>query len=74
MNTAKMLTPGRCMLFHRWREVMDTGFTVYTECKDCKSRHIRQRDGGYQPINVDWLVGIATNDQLRSNTQVQRGA
>lgn len=26
---AKMLTPERCWLFHRWHVVHDTGFTVY---------------------------------------------
>ena len=65
---AKMLTPGKCLLLHRWREVVDTGFTVYTECKDCKSRKVRQREGGYQPVNIEWLCGLATNEQLRSNT------
>lgn len=64
---AKMLTPQRCLIFHDWREIMDTGFTVYTECNQCKSRAISQREGGYQPVNIKWLCGNSTNDQLRSN-------
>ena len=65
---AKMLTPERCWLFHRWRVVHDTGFTVYAECLDCESRKVTQPPTGYQPINADWLAGLATNDRLRSNT------
>ena len=69
---AKMLTPQRCLLFHRWRTVHDTGFTLYQECADCESRKVTHPNtGGYQPINTDWLAGMATNDRLRSNDQVQ---
>lgn len=64
---AKMLTAGKCLIFHRWCEILDTGFTVYSECKDCKSRKVRQRGGGHQPVNIDWLCGIATNEELRAN-------
>ena len=49
----------RCWLFHRWRVVRDTGFTVYSECLDCESRKIKQPPTGYQPINTDWLAGPA---------------
>ena len=62
----KMLTPERCWLFHRWHVVHDTGFTVYAECMDCKSRKVTQPPNGYQPINTDWLAGLVTNDRLRS--------
>jgi len=66
---ARMLTPQRCLFFHRWRTVHDTGFTLYQECEHCESRKVTQpKTGGYQPINTDWLAGMATNDRLRSNT------
>lgn len=65
---AKMLTPGRCWLWHRWRTVFDTGYTRYAECKDCKSRKGCQPEGGYQPFNIDWLCGLATNEQLRKGS------
>ena len=69
---AKILTTERCWLFHRWRVVHDTGFTIYAECLDCESRKFTQPPTGYQPINTDWLAGLATNDRLRSNTRIQR--
>jgi hypothetical protein len=61
---AKMLTPERCWLFHRWHVVHDTGYTVYSECTDCKSRKVTQPPNGYQPIDTDWLAGLRHNSEL----------
>lgn len=70
---AMMLTPQKCVLFHRWKTVHDTGFTLYQECADCESRRATQpKTGGYQPINTEWVLGTATNDQLLSNEPVHR--
>ena len=61
----------RCFwLFHRWRVVHDTGFTVYAECSDCNLRKVTQPRTGYQPINADWLAGLETTEHLRLNERV----
>ena len=43
-----------CMI-HRWVTVHDNGFTSYMECWACKERSFWQRDGGYQPVDKNWL-------------------
>lgn len=60
-----MLTPKRCLFLHRWRVVLDTGATRYSECRDCKSRRIRQRPGAGELVNLPWLCGLADADALK---------
>lgn len=61
---AKMLTPGRCLLWHRWRLAENTGAIRYQECRDCKSRKAESIEGaGYQPLNLGWLCGATENLQ-----------
>lgn len=45
----------KCMFFHRWVVVTDTGATRYMECKRCSARRIVQCIDGYQPIDFDFL-------------------
>lgn len=56
-------TKKRCWFFHRWAVAWTTGFTTYSTCDDCGSRKIEQPDGGHQPINTEWLLGIVNNKQ-----------
>jgi hypothetical protein len=47
----------KCFLFHRLETVLDTKFTVYKECKDCKTRVVTQpKNSVYQPIDLDWAM------------------
>jgi len=56
MKKLKVETQNRCWLWHRWKLVKDTGHTTYHECKDCGSRIAMQREGGYQPMNYEWVL------------------
>ena len=42
---------------HNWTTVKDNGFSIYEECRHhlCKTRRVLQRNGGYQPIDNEWL-------------------
>lgn len=44
-----------CWLFHKWLLVGSTGLSEYHECSKCYSRHVRQPDTGYQPVDWGWL-------------------
>lgn len=57
MTKLKVEDRKSCWFFHRWKTVKDNGFTIYEECKDCNARQVRQRRGGYQPVNFSWLNG-----------------
>ena len=57
MRKITVFEKGRsCRLWHRWQHVLDNGYTKYFECKDCGARQSRQPEGGYQPVDVDWLT------------------
>ena len=56
MKKIKVETRERCLIWHRWKLVKNTGFSQYHECKDCGSRIAMQPDGGYQPINYAWVL------------------
>lgn len=40
---------------HCWKIVRDNGKTVYEKCSVCEKRRIRQRQGGYQPVDYQWI-------------------
>lgn len=61
MRTIKVTPAPSCIVWHRWQLAKNNGFTEYFECKDCRARYSRQPDGGYQPVDVNWLSG-KTND------------
>lgn len=42
---------------HTWVAVKENGFTTYSVCKKCQARKVEQPDGGYQPIDIDWMNG-----------------
>lgn len=45
--------------WHRWRTILDTGKHRYRVCEICRKRDLyRIHDGGYQPIDQDWLAGV----------------
>lgn len=44
-----------CLLRHSWKAARDTGKTTYEECRRCPARRVRQRPGGYQPVDRVWL-------------------
>lgn len=55
----KMEPPNKCLLWHRWRLVKDTGLTKYHQCVDCGARIAQQPHGsGYQPMNMRWVLGL----------------
>lgn len=45
----------KCLLFHNYESVRDTGFTVYLRCRRCKRRIVLQGRGRYQLIDQTWL-------------------
>ena len=58
MKKIKVEPANRCLIWHRWELIEDTGKTSYHECKDCGARIAKQLDGGcYQPIDNDWVMG-----------------
>lgn len=58
MKKMKMEPPNKCLIWHRWELVKDTGATEYHKCKDCGARFARSTSGGYQPINYRWVTGL----------------
>ena len=46
-----------CLIWHRWRTEYDNGKTGYFYCKDCSARAFRQKEGGHQPVDMDWVTG-----------------
>lgn len=56
MNKTTVTVQGKsCLFFHRWYTVSTNGHTQKQKCKDCSGRRILQPDGGYQPLDTDWL-------------------
>jgi hypothetical protein len=45
----------KCLFFHKWKIDKDTGFTIYRRCMKCGKKEIKQRGGGYQPIDKTYL-------------------
>ena len=45
-------------IFHKWIVIRDTGKTCYRECRRCSKRDIKQRVGGYQPIDREWCENV----------------
>lgn len=44
----------KCFLFHKWIIVKDNGFTKYFKCKRCGLKKVKQKIGGYQPIDLNY--------------------
>jgi len=46
----------KCLLFHHFKTIRDTGATLYQECLRCGMRIARQNAcGGYQPVDQQWV-------------------
>jgi hypothetical protein len=60
----------KCLLFHKWKIVEPTkivpgwgvGFTTYYKCEKCSARKIIQLDGGYQPIDLNFINGVGESN------------
>lgn len=61
MKKMKLEPAKRCLFWHRWQLVKDTGATIYSECRKCGARRAVQNGGVYQPINQDWVLGLTGN-------------
>ncbi len=48
-------TDSKCWFWHKWKVVKDTGETQYIKCEKCKSKKIESKEGGYQPIDFEFL-------------------
>jgi hypothetical protein len=42
---------------HNFKTVRDTGKHSYQQCDGCGKRRVVSADGGYQPIDTEWLRG-----------------
>ena len=42
-------------LTHEYRLVRDTGSNLYWLCSKCGKRRVTHCEGGYQPIDEQWL-------------------
>jgi hypothetical protein len=51
---------------HNWKVVKDTGITKYYKCKHCGRKQVRQKLGGYQPIDWKFLGYDQTPQPPRS--------
>ena len=50
---------------HKYKVIIDTGKTQYLECR-CGDRTIRQKHGGYQPIDRGWLKKVGITETHRT--------
>lgn len=46
----------KCLFWHDWKVVKETGKTKYKECVSCGSRMIVSEGEGYQPIDYKWVT------------------